>query len=108
MKSEYRLQQQQIKVQKQNFMGILELLQMSMELSKTRKDIKLIAEYQVVERERFKLINKLNNWGQIDRGNEQTVERNAGFHEIAGGHFQRQPIARYDCRSALLSSPSQR
>lgn len=45
MKTENRIQS--IKVQKQNFMGILELLQMSMEMSKTRKDIKLIAEYQV-------------------------------------------------------------
>nr|CAD2134183.1 unnamed protein product [Meloidogyne enterolobii] len=34
------------KIKKQNFMDILELIQMSIEMSKTRNDIKLIGEYQ--------------------------------------------------------------
>uniref|UniRef100_A0A1I8BTQ5 RGS domain-containing protein n=1 Tax=Meloidogyne hapla TaxID=6305 RepID=A0A1I8BTQ5_MELHA len=34
------------KIKNQNFMDILELIQMSIEMSKTRNDIKLIGEYQ--------------------------------------------------------------
>ena len=48
LRCDAKVQQQcaAVKLQKQNFMALLELLQMSLEMAKTRKDLKLVAAYQ--------------------------------------------------------------